>query len=166
MYNYEGEEVVKSKDCDTVDSDTANKMLEVFANKQSKRNIFMDFAYMDERESQYIRKMYESAYYHQQYNMGYSGNRFDLNHLNLTAMNPIGQQMNGNIPVNVMAMNGHNTLPVNGHNMPINGQMNMNGQMNPMMGIPPTMMRPNGNEMAGSNLGFQMNPVSKNSKKK
>lgn len=41
--------MVKSKDCDTLDSETASKMLEVFANKKSKRNIFMDFAYMDER---------------------------------------------------------------------------------------------------------------------
>lgn len=47
LYNYEGEEVIKSKDCDTLDSETANKMLEIFAGKKSKRNIFMDFGYMD-----------------------------------------------------------------------------------------------------------------------
>lgn len=114
--------------------------------------------------------MYESTYYHQQYNMGYNGNRFDLSHLNLSGMNPMGQPMNGGMPVNGMAMNGHmnghSNVPVNGHNMPMNGQTTMNGGMNQMMNIPPTMMRPNGNEMAGSNLGFQMNPVSKNSKKK
>jgi len=108
--------------------------------------------------------MYETTnYYQQQYNMGYD-NRFNLSQLNLTGMNPMNQPMNGNVPVNGMGMNGSN---MNGHNfVPMNGQVNMNGGMNQMMGIPSTMMKPNGNEIAGTNLGFQMNPVSKNSKKK
>lgn len=50
LYNSEGEEVVKSKDCDTLDSETTLRMLKVFQNKKIKRSIFIDFAYMDERE--------------------------------------------------------------------------------------------------------------------
>jgi hypothetical protein len=45
----EGEDVVKSKDCDTLDTQTTMKMLNVFGKKKAKRNIFVDFAYMDER---------------------------------------------------------------------------------------------------------------------
>lgn len=51
LYNIEGDEVVKSKDCDTLDSQTTLKMLSIFDKKVVKRNIFVDFAYMDERES-------------------------------------------------------------------------------------------------------------------
>ena len=40
-----------------------------------------------------------------------------------------------------------------------------NGHMQHMNGVN-NGTRFNGNEMPGSNLGFQMNPVSKNSKKK
>lgn len=49
LYNMEGEDVVKSKDCDTLDTQTTMKMLNVFGKKKAKRNIFVDFAYMDER---------------------------------------------------------------------------------------------------------------------
>jgi hypothetical protein len=49
LYNIEGEEAVKSKDCDTLDSETTNKMLTIFDAKVTKRNIFNDFGYMDER---------------------------------------------------------------------------------------------------------------------
>lgn len=73
--------------------------------------------------------------------MGYNAHRFDLTQLNLMG-NPLGM-------INPM------TPP----------QMNLNGSMNTNMGMPPSMMRPT-NEPPGSNLGFQMNPVSKNSKKK
>ena len=50
LYNAEGEEVVKSKDCDTVEGNTTRKMLEIFSERKLKRNIFWDFAFMDERE--------------------------------------------------------------------------------------------------------------------
>ena len=58
LYNNEAEEVIRSKDCDMLDSQTTLKMLTLFDKKKAKRNIFIDFAYMDERESQYIRKMH------------------------------------------------------------------------------------------------------------
>ncbi len=134
--------MIKSKDCDTLDSDTTLKMLNVFHNKKAKRNIFIDFAYMDERESQYIRKIYEVTAYYNQYNMmNYNAQRYDLSQLNLVG-NPLAM------------MN------------PQQSQMNPQAQMNPMMSLPTTMVRPTNGEVAGSNLGFQMNPVSKNTKKK
>lgn len=131
--------MVKSKDCDTLDSATTMKMLSAFHDKKSKRNIFMDFAYMDERESQYIRKMYEVTAYYNQYNMmGYNRQQgYDLTQLNLVG-NPLGM------------MTPQQPIPPN----------------NSIPSMPPAMMKPNGNEAPGSNLGFQMNPVSKNSKKK
>jgi hypothetical protein len=39
--------VVKSKDCDTLDSQTTLRMLAVFNKKAAKRTIFGDFPYMD-----------------------------------------------------------------------------------------------------------------------
>ena len=41
--------MVKSKDCDTVEGSVASKMLAILAEKKMRRNIFSDFAYMDER---------------------------------------------------------------------------------------------------------------------
>lgn len=38
---------MKSKDCDTLDSQTTLKMLSTFDKKVVKRSIFGDFAYMD-----------------------------------------------------------------------------------------------------------------------
>lgn len=135
LYNMEGEEVVKSKDCDTLDSETTLRMLNSFSTRKLKRSIFMDFAYMDEREREYVRKMYEYTSYYNQYNMmGYNGHRFDLSQINLV----------GN-PLTMAAQ----TQPQPQQPTP----------------IPPAIMKPQG-EMPGSNLGFQMNPVSKNSKKK
>lgn len=95
LYNNEGEEVVRSKDCDMLDSQTTLKMLSIFGQKKAKRNIFMDFAYMDERESQYIRKMHELQAYYNSYQMGY-GNGFDLSQFSLAGhpsslMSSLGQ---------------------------------------------------------------------------
>ena len=101
MYNMDGEEVTKSKDCDTLNSETANRMMEIFGEKKVKRNIFMDFGFMDERESQYIRKMYEYTYSNQ-YNMDYNAQRYDLGQgsnmggmqmNSMQQMRPMGQQM-------------------------------------------------------------------------
>ena len=50
--------MVKSKDCDTVDAQTTNRIIQIFAAKKAKRNIFTDFGFMDEREREYVRKMY------------------------------------------------------------------------------------------------------------
>ena len=116
----------------------------------------MDFAYMDERESQYIRKMYEVTAYYNQYNMmNYRQGGYDLSQLNLVG--------------NPLAMMAPQTQQ-QGAQVGQTAQMGPMPQMNPMtmnpMGMPPAMMKPNGNENPGSNLGFQMNPVSKNSKKK
>jgi hypothetical protein len=73
--------------------------------------------------------------------MNYNAQRYDLSQLNLVG-NPLAM------------MN------------PQQSQMNPQAQMNPMMSLPTTMVRPTNGEVAGSNLGFQMNPVSKNTKKK
>ena len=45
----EGEEVIKSKDCDLVDTQTTNQMLETFEKRPLKRYIFDDFEKMDDR---------------------------------------------------------------------------------------------------------------------
>lgn len=126
--------MIKSKDCDTLDSQTTLKMLNIFNEKPLKRNIFNDFPYMDERESQYIRKMYEMTYYNNSYNPTYQNNNsFDFSQFSL-----------GN-PLNLM----NNVPPIN-----------------PMLNIPPNLMRPGpADNQQRNNLGFQMNPVSKNKKK-
>jgi len=144
LYNTEGEEVIKSKDCDTVDAHTANKIIEIFAAKKAKRNIFSDFGYMDEREREYIRKMYEFTAYYNQYNgMGYNGQRFDFSQMSMVG-NPLGM-------MNQMPQQQASQVQVNPMSQPMNGSASM---------IPQTTVIP------GSNLGFQMNPVSKNSKKR
>lgn len=109
-------------------------MLNIFNEKPLKRNIFNDFPYMDERESQYIRKMYEMTYYNNSYNPTYQNNNsFDFSQFSL-----------GN-PLNLM----NNVPPIN-----------------PMLNIPPNLMRPGpADNQQRNNLGFQMNPVSKNKKK-
>ncbi len=43
--------------------------------------------------------------------------------------------------------------------------MNNLNPVNPMLNIPTTLMRPNNDTQPRNNLGFQMNPVSKNKKK-
>jgi hypothetical protein len=70
--------------------------------------------------------------------MMYNAPRYDLSQLNLV----------GN-PLNMV--NPHPTQ--------------MTPPITPLMPVPPAMMKP-AQEIPGSNLGFQMNPVSKNSKKK
>jgi hypothetical protein len=112
-------------------------MLSVFDKKAVKRSIFGDFAYMDERESEYIRKMYEMTSYYGGYQMGYGTNGFDLSQFSLV---------------------GHPLNLISGVN-PVNA-------VNPIIGVPPTLMRPVGVDVQQrNNLGFQMNPVGKNKKK-
>ena len=109
-------------------------MLNIFDKKQAKRHIFNDFPYMDERESQYIRKMYEMTYYNNNYNVTYQNTQaFDFTQFSLVTH-----------PLSLM----NNLNPVN-----------------PMLNIPTTLMRPNNDTQPRNNLGFQMNPVSKNKKK-
>ena len=109
-------------------------MLNIFDKKQAKRHIFHDFPYMDERESQYIRKMYEMTYYNNNYNVTYQNTQaFDFTQFSLVTH-----------PLSLM----NNLNPVN-----------------PMLNIPTTLMRPNNDTQPRNNLGFQMNPVSKNKKK-
>jgi hypothetical protein len=81
---------------------------------------------------------YYNQYNHMNFNNGYN-NGYDMHQMNMV----------GN-PLTMM-----NQMPPQTQNPIMNGNH-----------IPPSMMRPNGNEAPGSNLGFQMNPVSKNSKKK
>ena len=137
LYNTEGDEVVKSKDCDTLDSQTTLKMLAIFDKKVPKRTIFTDFAYMDERETEYIRKMYEMASYYGGYQMSYGTSGFDLSQFSLV-----------------------------GHPLNLINSVNPVNPVNPIMGVPQTLMRPVGvDAQQRNNLGFQMNPVSKNKKK-
>ena len=58
LYNVENEEVIKSKDCDILDYETTNEMLEIFKKRPLKRWIFDDFEKMDDREKNYTRKVY------------------------------------------------------------------------------------------------------------
>lgn len=110
-------------------------MLSVFDKRPLKRSIFVDFAYMDERETEYIRKMYEMASYYG-YQMNYGSTGFDLSQFSLV---------------------GHPLNLINSVN-PVNSA--------PIMGVPQTLMRPVGvDAQQRNNLGFQMNPVSKNKKK-
>lgn len=69
--------------------------------------------------------------------------------------NPLGVMGNQPMGVQQMAMQPPMTIQ----------QPQMNGG-NQTMGMPQNMMRPPTSEIPGSSLGFQMNPVSKNSKKK
>ena len=122
-----------------MDSQTTIKMLNIFGKKKTKRNIFVDFAYMDEREAQYIRKMYEATLYYNQMNMAYNAQGFEYNQFGMMGR-----------PLNLM----NNVIPP--------------PQSAPIMSIPPTMVRPQvpaATEAQRNNLGFQMNPVSKNKKK-
>lgn len=79
LINNEHEEVIKSKDCDTLDSKTTLRMLAIFQKRRLKRSIFTDFAFMDERESQYIRKLYEVNLYQP----GPAYSNFDLSQYSL-----------------------------------------------------------------------------------
>jgi hypothetical protein len=84
--------------------------------------------------------MYEMTNYYGGYQMNqmsYGTNGFDLSQFSL-----VGHPLNLINAVN----------PVN----PLN-------PLNPVMGVPPTLMRPDTQQR--NNLGFQMNPVSKNKKK-
>lgn len=131
MYNNEGEEVMRSKDCDTLNSQTTLKMLNVFQKKKARRDIFVDFAFMDERESQYIRRMYEMTNYYNSYQMGF-GNGFDLSQFSLV-----------NHPMNLMN----------------NVKAALKTPQPPRMGMPPGITKAGSNSQNGS--GFQRNPVKK-----
>ena len=57
MTNIDSEDITLSKDCDQADTQTTQKMLEIFNNKPIKNKwIFNDFSYMDKREKEYTRK--------------------------------------------------------------------------------------------------------------
>ena len=114
------------------------KPLSIFDKKVAKRNIFIDFAFMDERESEYIRKMYEMTAYYGSYQMGYGATNFDLSQFSL-----VGH------PLNMINNNPANPAAI----------------VNPMIGVPQNLMKPGINDPQRNNLGFQMNPVSKNKKK-
>ena len=80
--------------------------------------------------------MYEMASYYGGYQMSYANNNgFDLSQFSLVSH-----------PLNLI-----NTPPVN--------------PINPVLGVPQALMRPINADSQRSNLGFQMNPVSKNKKK-
>lgn len=49
LYNTEGDDVTKSKDCDIIEGKTAIKMLQIYNDKPLKRYIFNDFEKMDDR---------------------------------------------------------------------------------------------------------------------
>ncbi|CAM6004694.1 unnamed protein product [Sphagnum balticum] len=122
-----------------VKSETTLNMLEIFYKRPIKRHIFIDFAYMDERESQYIRKMHEANNYYSQYSMGYpSGYSF----------NSVGQ------------------VGLVGHPLNFMGGITPTNPISPLINMPATMLRPaSGDPKQAATLGFQMNPVSKNKKK-
>lgn len=87
--------------------------------------------------------MYEVTSYYNQFNMGYNGHSFDLNQFSMIG-HPLNLMNNIVQPPTTPAMS-----------MPMN--------------VPGSMLRPpipNGTtEIQRNNLGFQMNPVSKNKKK-
>ena len=131
-------------------------MLNIFRQKKAKRNIFIDFAYMDEREREYIRKMYELTLYYSQYNVGYNG--FEFNQFNMVG-HPLNLMSNPNLgpppqlvppqlvpPQLVPPPSLQNPVPPG-----------------PLTSLPPRVAAEG--EMQRNNLGFQMNPVSKNKKK-
>lgn len=171
LTNLEGEEVSKSKDCDIVDGETTVKMLNIFDEKQPKRNIFMDFAYMDEREVNYVRKMYENnlqmnGYYAQQYqNYGYSQSNGYTNGY-------VQQAPNGYMPTvpNQLAQGMQASL--NGYSSPVGHPLSFMSNITPLNAvnltaqIPSSMVRPTTDLRQANNLGFQMNPVSKQKKQR
>ncbi len=141
LYNMDNEEVTKSKDCDVLDYETTNEMLEIFKKRPLKRWIFDDFDKMDDREKNYTRKVYEHVLNQQHYYGGFNYNAF--------------KQMPTTMDKQVM-----------GNQAIYNTQVPLQPTMMP---ISPQMMRPqhlDPNQANGMNfLGFQMNPVSKNRKK-
>jgi hypothetical protein len=91
-------------------------MLAIFDKKVAKRSIFTDFAYLDERESQYIRKMYEYSNYYNQFK---PNNNFDL-----------GQFSLGGHPLNFMGGIGGLS------------SINASTAISPLISIPPSLLRP------------------------
>ena len=85
----EGEEVTKSKDCDLVDTQTTNQMLETFEKRPLKRYIFDDFEKMDDRQKNYTRTMYEYVLQQQQQQQIYSS--YNYNKINPTQMSNVSQ---------------------------------------------------------------------------
>jgi hypothetical protein len=84
----------------------------------AKRSIFTDFAYLDERESQYIRKMYEYSNYYSQYK---PNNQFDLSQFSL-----------GGHPLSFMGGLGAGGL----------SSINTSTSISPLISIPPSLLRP------------------------
>ena len=116
LVNVDGEDVVKSKDCDSLSPQTTLDMLNIFQNKPMKGKwIFNDFDFMDARERDYTRNLQQLTYTEPMsynYSMGY--------------------------------------FP---YQTPTN-----------MIPIPPQIMRPIP-KTSHTDLGFQMNPISRNRKK-
>jgi hypothetical protein len=50
LENDEGEEVTTSNDCGSLNTPTTKRMLEIFDKRKTKKSVFTDFAFMDERE--------------------------------------------------------------------------------------------------------------------
>lgn len=172
----DGEEIIKSKDCDFVDSNTTVRLLQLFQEKVAKRWIFNDFAFMDEREVNYVRKMYEVAQerHHGQkmgeYQAGEETGRVE------------GRKEGGMAAVGTMGTMGTmgtvGMTAIDGNSMGLNMSMQMmyslnnlslNGYppnpLNPMCQLPNTITRPFGDPQTLPSLGFQKNPISKNKKK-
>lgn len=102
---------------------------------------------MDDREVNYTRKMYEYAMQQQQY----VSNSYDYKYFMPTNMNSITQPYQ----VNGMGFHQNGMIPMpNQITRPVNNQI-INGNNNAY----------ENKGLSNHNLGFQMNPVSKNRKK-
>lgn len=140
-----------------INSETTLRMLELYQNKQYKRWIFMDFEYMDDRELNYVRKMYEAT--HKQNYGNYAMFDFRGQHQSMGVQNGSTNQNGG-----MFTQMQQNQPQQQQMYSPQMGMGFMNGSM-PMI-VPQQIFRPTGTDpRAASNLGFQMNPVSKNKKK-
>ena len=134
-------------------------MLETFEKRPLKRYIFDDFEKMDDRQKNYTRKMYEYVLQQQQQQQIYSS--YNYNKINPTKMIH-ASQMN--------QMQHSSQQIVQNPGLSLNSLVKSYAQQSQfqqnMIPIPPQIMRQNPLDMkAANNLGFQMNPVSKNRKK-
>ena len=136
-------------------------MLNIFHNKNLKRWIFSDFAFMDERESEYTRKVYEANLIYSQYSSfsnGY-GNGFGNTSFN-PMVNPMMNPMSNPMPNRTFDLSSFSLA-----NHPLN-LVNPIQPTPPVSSAPPALIKPPAamdNQIA--NLGFQLNPVGKNKKK-
>jgi hypothetical protein len=138
----------------------------------------MDFAYMDEREALYVRKQYEQHYANNYQNGNYQNgnyqNGYDLSQYSL-ANTPSAPLTPTQFATPLLAPNPllANPLQANpalvphslGNPLLMPSMLTPLNPLQPMMGLPATMVRPAGEQKQGNNLGFQMNPISRNKKK-